>query len=120
MGEGDECVDKEGKFFLKQKRNGQPVLKKCAWLGKKNESKRNNICSKTERHGEFGPAQEVCPKTCATCDDNGGGDGDNGEEEDEGGENGEEEGEEGDGEEGEEEGDECVDKEGKFFLKQKR
>jgi len=108
-GDDEECVDSKGKFLLKlKKEEGEVVMKKvkkCNWLKKlKNKKKRKKICKRNNRHKKFGPAKEVCPKTCKTCDEDSGddgdgdgnGDGDGDEEEDDGEED---DGEEDDGEE---------------------
>ena len=45
-----------------------PLYRDCEWLAAKTENRINNICSnKTESHGNFGPAREVCKALCDTC-----------------------------------------------------
>jgi len=52
-------------FFFKMKNNNKPVYKTCEWLGKKNDEKILDICTKkTDSHEGKDPAKVVCKCTC--------------------------------------------------------
>ena len=58
----DLCYENSLSMFYFQKPNGKPRIKKCKWLAK--AKNRNNLCRKTNRSKNYGPAREVCPQTC--------------------------------------------------------
>merc|ERR1711966_1852 len=65
---GTPCSDvKSDKFFFKKKK-GRVLIKKCKWLMKKSADKIDQVCRKrTDSHGAYGPAKDVCKATCGTC-----------------------------------------------------
>jgi len=61
----DEPTDK---FFFKFNKKQNPVYRTCEWLGNKTVKKIGKICrNKTDSHGGFGPAKDVCKALCGTC-----------------------------------------------------
>jgi len=59
---------KERFYFITNKK-GKHVYKTCKWLSKRTMNKAKKICnSKVDYHDGFGPPQDICVKTCNSCD----------------------------------------------------
>lgn len=58
------CADDKN-WGLKKKKNGK-IKKKCQWVAKRREKRRNKLCKKVGVDGRR--AREACQVTCNTCD----------------------------------------------------
>jgi len=57
------------KFVRKIRSNGTPILKRCAWLSTRTNSKKNELCETlTKSHGGYGPPRDACPVECKVGD----------------------------------------------------
>jgi len=64
-----ECYQNNRSFFyLKTKNGGEKVYKKCEWLAKQRERKRNRICEEGDSDGIYPSPEEACPQICGVCE----------------------------------------------------
>ena len=64
-----ECEEDVGsRYFHKLSGQNKAVTKTCGWLRSKNSNRIAKLCKGVATSGEFGPAKEVCSKTCKSCE----------------------------------------------------
>mmetsp|Transcript_34963 Transcript_34963/g.80864 ORF Transcript_34963/g.80864 Transcript_34963/m.80864 type:complete len:91 (+) Transcript_34963:305-577(+) len=60
----DACYENSKSKFFYSFTNDQPNYQTCKWL--KKHKKKDQICAMDDSFDGYGPAKEICPKTCGS------------------------------------------------------